>query len=115
MAIGQAFGRCVEILRQSQVLSTTKGAMEHQSLLGTISGIVGLLLYVAAGYVYMVSGLAVPIPWLVVLWLVWAGGLVILVRVWRRRRAWTPVVALAAFAFWAAYLSAGSALFGWTA
>lgn len=89
--------------------------MENQSLVDRISGTVGVVLYLIAGFIYLVSGLAVPIPWLIVLWLVWLGGLVILVRVWRRRRVWTPAVAVAALAFWAIYLLVGSALFNWTA
>ena len=81
----------------------------------TVSGVIGIVLYLAVGFIFLVSGLVVPMPWLAVLWAVWAGGCYPLIRVFQTRRAWTPLVAVAAGLFWWGYLSLGSALFDWTA
>lgn len=86
-----------------------------QSPAATALGVIGIILYLAVGFIYLTSGLVVPFPWLFLLWLVWLAGIFPLVRLFQRRRAWTPVVALAALGFWWAYLAAGEALFGWTA
>ncbi len=88
---------------------------DRSNFLSTFSGVIGVVLYLAVGFVYLVSGLGVPIPWLLLLWLVWIVGLFFLYRMWQGFRAWTPVVAAAALAFWALYLFVGSALLGWTA
>ncbi|MGH8945101.1 MAG: hypothetical protein ACRDVL_03015 [Acidimicrobiia bacterium] len=80
-----------------------------------MSGVLGIGLYLAVGFVYLVSGLVVPPPWLVVLWMIWLVGLYPLVMVFRRRRVWTPLVPVAAAVFWALYLTIGEMLLGWTA
>lgn len=53
----------------------------------TISGVVGIVMYAATGFVYLTSGLVVPAPWLLPLWAVWVAGLYLLIRVLRNRRA----------------------------
>jgi len=80
-----------------------------------ISGWAGVVLYLVLGLVYLTSGLVVPLPGLVVLWLIWLAGWFFVVRLFRTRRIWTPIVALAGTVFWWVYLSLGEALFGWTA
>lgn len=83
---------------------------------GTLLGVAGMVLYALVGVVYLVSGLMVPaIPWLLVLWAVWLGGIYPVVAVFRNRRPWTPVVAVAAMAFWWLYVTLGDLLLGWTA
>lgn len=81
----------------------------------TVLGVIGLTLYLATGFLYLTSGLVVPFPWLIALWLIWVTGIYPLVRTFQRRRAWTPLVALAAVAFWWIYLALGGALLDWTA
>jgi len=80
----------------------------------TISGIVGIGLYLVVGFFYLSSGLVVPGPWLLILWAIWLAGIYVLVLVFRRRRAWTPLVAVAAAAVWWIYVTVGEAVFGWT-
>lgn len=81
----------------------------------TISGVIGIVLYLAVGVVFLTSGLVVPMPWLVVLWGVWLAGWYPLIRVFQTRRAWTPVVPVAAVLFWWLFLSLGESLLDWTA
>lgn len=81
----------------------------------TIIGVVGLLGYLAVGFLYLVSGLTVPVPWLWLLWVIWLAGLYPLIATFRTRRIWTPIVPVIAVAFWFLYVSAGEALFDWTA
>lgn len=80
----------------------------------TISGTAGIILYLVVGYFYLSSGLMVPGPWLFILWGIWLAGLYPLVTVFRRRRAWTPLVAVAAAVVWWLYLTIGEAVLGWT-
>lgn len=92
--------------------------MSHQTVsspAATISGIVGIVLYVAIGFVYLASGLVVPAPWLFPLWGIWLVGLYLLIRVFRIRRAWTPLIAVGAAAFWWLYVTLGGLYLGWTA
>lgn len=81
----------------------------------TVIGVLGIVLYLAVGFVYLVSGLVVPPPWLVVLWLIWLAGVYPLVLVFQRRRAWTPLLAVAAAVVWFLYLTIGEAMLDWTA
>ncbi|MEA1903595.1 MAG: hypothetical protein U9N56_08730 [Actinomycetota bacterium] len=88
---------------------------EARSVGALIVGVIGMVLYVVIGWLYLASGLLVPFPWYIVLWVIWAGGLFVLGRVFRRRPLWTPVVPVAALAVWVTYIQVGSRLFGWTA
>ena len=90
------------------------GAQANQTA-ATITGVIGIILYVAIGLVYLTSGLVVPYPWLLVLWGVWVAGIYALVTVFRERRVWTPLVAVGAAAFWWVFLTVGENLLGWTA
>ena len=80
-----------------------------------ISGILGIVLYVATGFIYLASGLVVPTPWLLLLWAIWVAGLYVLVTVFRGRRAWTPLVAVGAAVLWWLLLTIGETVFDWTA
>lgn len=90
---------------------TTAGS----GLFATVIGIVGIALYLVVGFFYLISGLVVPAPWLIVLWGIWLVGIYPLVAAYRRRRAWTPIVAVASAVVWWLYVTIGEAVLGWTA
>jgi hypothetical protein len=81
----------------------------------TVLGIVGIVAYAVAGFLYITSGLVVPSPWLLVLWVAWLAGVYLVIRLFRDRRPWTFLAAAAAVAFWWLFLTLGEAIFGWTA
>lgn len=83
--------------------------------MANISGLAGVGLYLVVGFFYLSSGLVVPSPWLILLWAIWIAGIYVLVTVFRKRRAWTPVVAVAAAAVWWMYVMIGGTFFGWAA
>jgi hypothetical protein len=85
------------------------------SATANVLGIIGILAYGATGVLYLAGGLVVPGPWIVVLWAIWLAGLFALVRVFRDRRPWTPLVALVAAVFWWLFVTVGEGLLGWTA
>ncbi|HXV72516.1 MAG TPA: hypothetical protein VEB69_14090 [Acidimicrobiia bacterium] len=94
---------------------STQTSPESPGLGATISGFLGVLLYLALGFLYLTSGLVVPLPGLIVLWAVWVAGWFLVVRLFRTRRVWVPVVAVGGVLFWWGYVSLGAALFDWTA
>lgn len=81
----------------------------------TISGIIGVILYAATGFLYLTSGLVVPAPWLFLLWAVWLVGAYFVGVVFRTARPWSPLLAVAAIAVWGIFLTVGATLFDWTA
>jgi hypothetical protein len=75
-----------------------------------------LALYVVTGvFPYLVSGLVVPIWALVLLMLCWGMGLALTARLALRRPLFSILALPAVLAFWWAFVTGGSALFGWTA
>jgi len=80
-----------------------------------VLGVVGLAAYAATAFLYIGSGLIVPGPWIVVLWVIWIAGLYLTTRVFRGARHWTPVVAVGAVSFWWLFVTLGENMFGWTA
>ncbi|HEU4894576.1 MAG TPA: hypothetical protein VFT85_01965 [Acidimicrobiia bacterium] len=85
------------------------------STTANVLGVIGVVAYAATGFLYLTSGLVVPVPWIAVLWVIWLAGLYWLVRTFRRRRRWTPVVPIAAVVLWWLFVTIGGTLFGWTA
>jgi len=81
----------------------------------SVVGWAGIALQLLAGFLYLMSGLMVPAPWVAVLWLLWAALFAVAVRVRGRRPVWTPLVALLSVVLWWAALSAGEMVLGWTA
>ena len=76
--------------------------------------VLGFVLLVPVGILYLASGLVVPQPWLVG---VWALGIAMVVyAVWQRHRPWrvlaTPIVAVLV---WVAVVTLGDVLLDWTA
>lgn len=88
---------------------------EPPRIAATVSGFVGIGLYLALGFLYLTSGLVVPMPWLAVLWLAWLAGWYLVIALFRTRRSWVPVVAIGGAVFWWVFVSLGEALFDWTA
>lgn len=78
-------------------------------------GVAGIVLYGLSGLLYLASGLIVPLPWLVALWVFWLVGVYALVLTFRRRRPYTALLAAAAVVFWWLYVALGESLLGWTA
>ncbi len=79
------------------------------------SGWPARILYLPVGFLYLVSGLAVPGPAVIVLLICWMAGLVFTFRLAARRPLLALVMTPAALGFWFLYLTAGERLFGWTA
>lgn len=79
-----------------------------------IAKLAGALLLIACGYLYLVSGLVVPPPYLFALWALW-GAIVAIVVI--KRADWRVVLAapFAAAALWFAILWAGGEFLGWRA
>jgi hypothetical protein len=80
----------------------------------TVAVVVGIAAHLAVGFFYLVAGLVVPWPALLLFWAFWIFLLVMAVR-HRDRPGWvlaTPVVAAVALL---AAVSLGDALLGWTA
>jgi hypothetical protein len=75
---------------------------------------VGFVLLVPVGLLYLVSGLVVPLPWTAVLWVLWLAAAAFAVAS-RRRPGVVLAVPVVAVAAWVAFVSAGAALFDWTA
>ena len=67
------------------------------------------------GFLYLVSGLAVPGYALIPLWLWWALLTTLMIR-WALERSWWAVaVPVVAYVTWKIVLLAGDAFLGWTA
>ena len=81
----------------------------------TAVGWTGIALQVLVGFLYLISGLIVPAPWVAVLWLLWAALFAVAVRIRGRRPVWTPLVAVVSVALWWAAVSAGEIFLNWTA
>jgi hypothetical protein len=88
---------------------------EKRSTASTLAGVIGIILYLLVGWLYLASGLVVPEPWYLVMWGIWIAGLWPLIRVFRLNPMWTPAIAVGAAALWVAIVQLGSWLFGWTA
>jgi hypothetical protein len=78
-------------------------------------GVVGISAYLLVGILYFGSALVMPYPWVFAMWALWIGGFIVLFRVFRDSRPWTPVVAVGAVVLWVIIVQLGSWLFGWTA
>jgi hypothetical protein len=79
-------------------------------------GMVTLGVYVLTGFFpYIVSGLLMPIAALVLLMACWGFGLALTARLALRKPLLSPFAIPAALFFWWGYVTAGSALFGWSA
>jgi hypothetical protein len=66
-------------------------------------------------FLYAVSGLLAPWYAVVLLMVVWLVLFVVAARWWTPHPAWTLLVPLIAIVVWFGVLTAGEALFGWTA
>ena len=79
-----------------------------------LAGILGLVLYLGVGFFYLTSGLVVPFPWLALLWVIWLGGLIWAVLVFRARPPLALLFAPLAFGFWFLFVTSGERFLGWT-
>ena len=76
-----------------------------------VAGVAHLLI----GYIYLVSGLAVPGYALIPLWVWWFVLAWLLVRFAVRRSWWSGAIPFVAAATWVLVVIGGGALLGWTA
>ncbi|GAC1325454.1 MAG: hypothetical protein NVSMB13_08630 [Mycobacteriales bacterium] len=76
-------------------------------------GWAGVALHIPVGFLYLGSGLIAPGYALLPLWALWAGLLVLAVRLLLRRPLLTPLVPVVAVALWAVVMAIGSQLLGW--
>lgn len=75
---------------------------------------IGLAMHVAVGFPYFFSGLLVPMPVAVGLWVVW--GVLLGVAIARRDKPkYVLAVPGVALVLWFAVVQGGSLVFGWTA
>jgi hypothetical protein len=89
--------------------------MTRRSVAVLVLAAVAAVAHLGVGFLMAVSGLAVPIYVVAGLLLIWAALTVVLLRLVQRRSWWTPAVPVVGIATWFVVLSAGSAIFGWTA
>ncbi len=83
---------------------------------GRIGGLVGLVIYIATGvFPFAASGLVAPLWGIAVLYVGWLLGLLLAIRLYRSRSAWTLAMPVAALAFWWVVITIGESAFGWTA
>jgi len=79
-------------------------------------GMLSLIVYIALGiFPYLLSGILVPIVGLAILMFVWGVGFAFTARLALRRPLWALAAVPAALVFWWGFVTAGSAIFGWTA
>jgi hypothetical protein len=87
---------------------------EMNPVLATVVTILGFLLLLVAGFFYLVSGLVVPAPWLIILWAIWVALAVYAIR--NRHHPWRVfAIPFVAGGLWFIFVEGGSRLFGWTA
>ncbi len=77
----------------------------------TVAGVAHLLI----GYIYLVSGLAVPGYALIPLWVWWLVLAGVLIRLAVLRSWWSAVIPFIAAATWVLVVLGGGELLGWTA
>lgn len=75
----------------------------------------GLIAYIATGFLYLVSGLVVPLGWLILLLAIWLAGLWLTTLQVARWSWWALAGAPVALVVWWVYVTLGGALLGWTA
>ena len=90
-------------------------AEDGRSAWADVLGWLGVVLHAAVGLLYLVSGLVVPAYGVLFLWALWAGLLVVALRLLRDQPSRTPVVPAVAAGLWLAIVHLGGVLLGWTA
>lgn len=76
--------------------------------------ILGFALLLLVGFLYVVSGLVVPQPWLTGLWVFWV--VLALYAVRHRTTPWRVLVApVVGILVWLVFITVGGALLDWTA
>jgi hypothetical protein len=78
-------------------------------------GVLSFAAHLVVGYFYLVGGLVIPMPVLLVLWLLWLVLAALLIR-WTLERSWvTPLVPVGAAVVLVLTAVVGGTVFGWTA
>ncbi len=99
----------------SSTSNTSAAPTNHDRARVTI-GVLGALLHVGIGiFPLSASGLLAPLWSLIVIGLGWLAAAAIMWRIWQARPALALLVPPTTVALWAAFISVGSELLGWTA
>lgn len=89
--------------------------MTVRSTSGSIIRGLGLVLFVGVGFFYAFAGLLAPLWGVAVLWAIWIGLAVLMVRWWRGNPWKVFAIPYVAGAVWGAVLYLGETLLDWTA
>ena len=79
-----------------------------------VAAVLAFLALLPVGWLYLVSGLVVPGPWLFLFWAFFLAAVVVAVRLARRRSYWVLAVPVVTGLVWWAGVAAGEAFLGWT-
>jgi hypothetical protein len=96
-------------------MKDSSGPAVRPGLVGRFLAWIGIVGHVAVLFLYVISGLVMPVWAVGVLLVIWAGLLAVAIALLRSRPPWTVVIPVGALAIWLAVVSAGDAWLGWTA
>jgi hypothetical protein len=96
-------------------MKDSSGPAVRPGLVGRFLAWIGIVGHVAVLFLYVISGLVMPVWAVGVLLVIWAGLLAVAIALLRSRPPWTMVIPVGALAIWLAVVSAGEAWLGWTA
>lgn len=94
--------------------NTGKTSSTEQAPGGLVVDVVGFALYAAAGFPVLVGGLIMPLWAIIVLAVIWIGGLYLAIR-WRKQRNRFLALPFIMFGIWLATAYLGERFLGWTA
>lgn len=95
--------------------SMDERAIRATTVAQRVGRVLGLLLMLVVGYIYLVSGLVAPMWAVIALLLIWAVVFVLGIREWNSRPLWILAAPFALFVFWAVVIWAGGQFLGWSA
>lgn len=90
-------------------------ACHHSDMNFPAVRIIGVFLFAATGLLYLTSGLVAPLWGIAVLWVIWIGFLVFLIRSWKGSPVVVLMIPFVAAAVWLLVIWIGDIVFGWTA
>ncbi len=76
---------------------------------------IGLILFLAVGWLYLFSGLMVPVWAVGLLWVLYIVFLAVLIKIWRSNPWLVLAMPFVTYLVWVGVLLAGDIFLGWTA